>query len=208
MRASVRALYAFYLHLERERSSRWDRNCQRNSAADQKLFITPHKRGGGGVQFSKRPNFGGSILKIHKMWGEEILRHGTSIPCKCCQTIFSTFPARFALAVLCRQQNFTRTELLRPLYWIASVKPTGLPSPPPPMHLASSRTRVQTEITAMVQFIVSPLPFSSERKIWPFHVAVVQKRQRNFQKAWCTCRGVISLIGPIAFLTFPLLPPS
>ena len=59
------------------------------------------------------------------------------------------------------------------MYWIASVKPTGLP----PMHLASSRTRVQTEITAMVQFIVSPFPFSSERKIWPFHVVIVQKRQ-------------------------------
>ena len=41
---------------------------------------------------------------------------------------------------------------------------------------------------------VSPFPFSSERKIWPFHVVVVQKRQRNFQKAWCTCRVVILLI--------------
>lgn len=47
MRASIRALYSFYLHLERGISSRWERNCQRNSAADEKLFITSH--GGEGV---------------------------------------------------------------------------------------------------------------------------------------------------------------
>ena len=60
MRASIRALYSFYLHLERGISSRWERNCQRNSAADEKLFITSHG-GGGGVQFSKRPRFGGQF---------------------------------------------------------------------------------------------------------------------------------------------------
>ena len=194
MRASIRALYSFYLHLERGRSSRWERNCQRNSAADEKLFITSH--GGEGVyNFRRGLDLGVNFENPQNVIGVEILRHGTGIPCKCCQTTF---------CLKQKQKNFTRTELLRPLYWIASVKPTGLP----PMHLASSRTRVQTEITAMVQFIVSPFPFSSERKIWPFHVVVAQKRQRNFQKARCTCRVVILVIRPIAFLTVPLLPLS
>ena len=35
---------------------------------------------GGGVQFPKRLDFGGSTLKMHKMWG------GVKV-CKCCQTI-------------------------------------------------------------------------------------------------------------------------
>ena len=139
MRASIRALYSFYLHLERGRSSRWERNCQRNSAADEKLFITSH--GGEGVyNFRRGLDLGVNFENPQNVIGVEILRHGTGIPCKCCQTTF---------CLKQKQKNFTRTELLRPLYWIASVKPTGLP----PMHLASSRTRVQTEITAMVQFI-------------------------------------------------------
>ena len=33
------------------------------------------------------------------------------------------------------------------------------------------RPRVQTE---MLEFIALPFPFSNERKIWPFHVVVVQ----------------------------------
>ena len=52
MRASIRALYSFYLHLERGRWRRWERNCQRNSAADEKLFITSH--GGEGVYNFRR----------------------------------------------------------------------------------------------------------------------------------------------------------
>ena len=52
MHPSNRALYSFYLHLERGRSSRWERNCQRNSAADEKLFITSH--GGEGVYNFRR----------------------------------------------------------------------------------------------------------------------------------------------------------
>ena len=42
------------------------------------------------------------------------------------------------------------------------------------------RVRVQRE---MVQFIALPLPFSSQLKIWSFHVVVVQGRQRNVQKS-------------------------
>ena len=41
------------------------------------------------------------------------------------------------------------------------------------------RTRVQTE---MVEFIALPFPSSKQLKIWPFHVVVVQGRQRNVQK--------------------------
>ena len=70
MRASMPAPYFFYLHLERERSSRWGRNCQRNCTADEKLFITSHgwgRGGGGGVKLSKRPRFCGAVLKIQKM---------------------------------------------------------------------------------------------------------------------------------------------
>ena len=36
--------------------------------------------------------------------------------------------------------------------------------------------------TLMLEFIALPFPFSSERKIWPFHVVVVQGWQRNVQK--------------------------
>ena len=57
------------------------------------------------------------------------------------------------------------------------------------------RTRVQTET---VEFIA--LPFSSskkkKRKIWSFHVEVVQG-QRNVQKASCTCRIVVLLTKTI-----------
>ena len=57
------------------------------------------------------------------------------------------------------------------------------------------RTRVQTET---VEFIA--LPFSSskkkKRKIWSFHVEVVQG-QRIVQKASCTCRIVVLLTKTI-----------
>ena len=42
------------------------------------------------------------------------------------------------------------------------------------------RPRVQTE---MLEFIAMPFSFSNERKIWLFHVVVVQGRQRNVQKS-------------------------
>ena len=65
MRASIRALYSFYLHLERGISSRWKRNCQRNSAADEKLFITSH--GGEGVyNFRRGLDLGGQFGKSTK----------------------------------------------------------------------------------------------------------------------------------------------
>ena len=87
MRASIRALYSFYLHLERGRWSRWERNCQRNSAADEKLFITSH--GGEGVyNFRRGLDLGVNFENPQNVIGVEILRHGTGIPCKCCQTIF------------------------------------------------------------------------------------------------------------------------
>ena len=44
---------------------------------------------GGGLQFSKRPDFGGSILKMQEnVRGVEILRHRTGLLCKSCQSIF------------------------------------------------------------------------------------------------------------------------
>ena len=46
------------------------------------------RRGGGGVQFSKRLDFGGSIFKkAQNVRGVEILRHRTGLLCKRCQTI-------------------------------------------------------------------------------------------------------------------------
>ena len=41
------------------------------------------------------------------------------------------------------------------------------------------RVRVQRE---RVKFIALPFPFSSQLKIWSFHVVVVQGRQRNVEK--------------------------
>ena len=87
MRASIRALYSFYLHLERGRSSRWERNCQRNSAADEKLFITS-LAGEGVYNFRRGPDLGVNFKNPQNVIGVEILRHGTGIPCKCCQSIF------------------------------------------------------------------------------------------------------------------------
>ena len=40
---------------------------------------------------------------------------------------------------------------------------------------------------------------SIKREIKHFHVVVVQRRQRNGQKAWCTCKVVVLLISTIAF---------
>ena len=37
-------------------------------------------------------------------------------------------------------------------------------------------------------------PFSTKREIKQFHVVVVRRRQRNVQKAWCTCKVVGLLI--------------
>ena len=42
---------------------------------------------------------------------------------------------------------------------------------------------------------------SRKREIWQFQVVVVQRRQRNEQKAFCTCQVVIWLIL-VAFMTF------
>ena len=57
----------------------------------------------------------------------------------------------------------------------------------------------------MVEFIALSFPVSSKINFWPFHVVVVQGRQRNW---WCTCRVVVLLIKSIAALTFPLPLPS
>ena len=44
---------------------------------------------GGGLQFSKRLDFGRSILKMQEnVRGVEILRHRTGLLCKSCQSIF------------------------------------------------------------------------------------------------------------------------
>ena len=56
--------------------------------------------------------------------------------------------------------------------------------------------RIQRE---KAKFIALPFPFSSQLKIWSFHIAVGQGRQRNIQKAWCTCRVVVLLIKLFCF---------
>ena len=38
-----------------------------------------------------------------------------------------------------------------------------------------------------------------KREIRHFHVVVVQKRERNVKKVWCTCEVVVLLINPIVF---------
>ena len=44
---------------------------------------------GEGLQFSKRLDFGGSILKMQEnVRGVETLRHRTGLLCKSCQSIF------------------------------------------------------------------------------------------------------------------------
>ena len=47
-----------------------------------------------------------------------------------------------------------------------------------------------------------------KHEIRHFHVVVVQKRKRNVQKVSCTCKVVLLLIKPIAFMKFPLPSPS
>ena len=50
---------------------------------------------------------------------------------------------------------------------------------------------------------------SMKRKIRHFHVEVVRWRQRNVQKkAWCTCKIVVLVNKPIAFLSFSSPSPS
>ena len=44
-----------------------------------------------------------------------------------------------------------------------------------------------------------------KRAVRKFHVVVVQRRQRNVQKAWCTCKDVVLLIS---VLVLPLSLPS
>ena len=47
---------------------------------------------------------------------------------------------------------------------------------------------------------------STEREIRHFRVVVVQqRRQRNVQKAWCTCKVVVCQSEPVAFLPSSLL---
>ena len=58
-----------------------------------KGLIVYYVRGGGGfgegLQFSKRLDFGGSILKMQEnVRGVETLRHRTGLLCKSCQSIF------------------------------------------------------------------------------------------------------------------------
>ena len=51
-------------------------------------------------------------------------------------------------------------------------------------------------------------PSSTKREIRHFHVEVVKRRERNVQKAWCTCKVVVLLIKPIVFSLFSLPSPS
>ena len=53
-------------------------------------------------------------------------------------------------------------------------------------------------IVATLFRIVTTL-FQHCNAVLHFHVAVVQWRQRNVQKAWCTCKVVILLIKPNCF---------
>ena len=48
----------------------------------------------------------------------------------------------------------------------------------------------------MVKFIALPFPFSTQLKLWSFHVVVVQARdgKEMYKKALCTCRVVVLLI--------------
>ena len=48
--------------------------------------------------------------------------------------------------------------------------------------------------------------FSIKCNIKQFHVVVMQKRQRNLQKIWCTCKGVVLPSKPFCF--FFCLTPS
>ena len=49
---------------------------------------------------------------------------------------------------------------------------------------------------------------SIKRAIRKSHVAVVQRRQRNVQKAWCTCKDVVLLISVLVLpLSLPSPPP-
>ena len=50
-----------------------------------------------------------------------------------------------------------------------------------------------------LEYIALPFPSSKKLTIWSFQVVVVQGRQRNSKKAWCTCRAVVLLTEPTAF---------
>ena len=51
---------------------------------------------------------------------------------------------------------------------------------------------------------IVPCKITLKREIRHFHVVVVQKRQRNVQKVWCTCKVVVLLTKPTVFFTFSL----
>ena len=44
-----------------------------------------------------------------------------------------------------------------------------------------------------------------KREISHFHALVVQKRERNVKKVWCTCEVVVLLIKPIVFFFYLLV---
>lgn len=50
------------------------------------------------------------------------------------------------------------------------------------------------------EFIALPLPFSSKLKIWPFHVAVVQKQQRILQKGVINVQSTVVLLCCSSFV--------
>ena len=51
-----------------------------------------------------------------------------------------------------------------------------------------------------IKFLPCLFTFSTKHEIRHFHVLIVQKRQRNEQKAWCTCKVVLLLIKRLLFL--------
>ena len=55
-----------------------------------------------------------------------------------------------------------------------------------------------------IKFCRCLVTFFIKREIRHFHVVVVQKRERNIQKVWCTCKVVVLLIKPIVFMAFSL----
>ena len=57
-----------------------------------------------------------------------------------------------------------------------------------------SKLRKRNKISSLLVYVLH------KREIRHFHALVVQKRERNVKKVWCTCEVVVLLIKPIVFL--------
>ena len=56
-----------------------------------------------------------------------------------------------------------------------------------------SKLRKSNKISSLLVYVLH------KREIRHFHALVVQKRERNVKKVWCTCEVVVLLIKPIVF---------